>query len=108
MGESVKLGTGRCVVCGSVKARYTLSGKGLAVITCNACNFQGFARSERSDELLRNHVSRDPEPTAAPAAAPVAAPAPADALGTAVAAGFPPKTETAAPAPAPRRSFMSW
>lgn len=104
MGESVRLGTGRCPVCGSVKARFTLSSKQLAVITCNACNFQGFARSEHSDEKLRALIS--PEPAAAPAPAPVA-----DPLGAAVAAGFPPKTE---PQPEPtantggRRSFMSW
>lgn len=99
MGESTKLGSGRCVVCGSGKARYTLSGKGLAVITCNACNFQGFARSERSDELLRNHVSRDPEPGPAPAPGPDPAPAPVPA----------PQPAPPAPAPAPRRSsLMSW
>ncbi len=80
MGESVRLGTGRCPVCGSIKARYTLSAKGLAVITCNACNFQGFARSEHSDEKLRALIT----PEAAPAPPP------------------PP------PAPAPRRSFMQW
>lgn len=98
MGESVRLGTGRCPVCGSVKARFTLSAKQLAVITCNACNFQGFARSEHSDEKLRALIS--PEPAAAPAPAadpPAAAPAP-----------------TPAPQPEPaddtggRRSFMSW
>lgn len=72
-GESVRLGTGRCPVCASSKARYTLSAKGLSVITCNACNFQGFARSERSDELLRANII--PE---APAAAPVPAAAAAD------------------------------
>lgn len=101
MGESTKLGSGRCVVCGSVKARYTLSGKGLAVITCNACNFQGFARSERSDELLRNHVSRDPEPSPAPAPAPGPDPAPAPVPA--------PQPAPPAPAPSPRRSsLMSW
>lgn len=79
-GESVRLGTGRCPVCASSKARYTLSAKGLSVITCNACNFQGFARSERSDELLRANIIPEVPPAAAPAPAAAAAdqaPAPA-------------------------------
>lgn len=99
MGESVKLGTGRCPVCGSVKARYTLSAKQLAVITCNACNFQGFARSEHSDEKLRALITPEaaPAPPPAPAADPSPAPTPAP-----VPAPPPP------PAPAPRRSFMQW
>lgn len=102
MGESVRLGTGRCPVCGSIKARFTLSAKQLAVITCNACNFQGFARSEHSDEKLRALIS--PEPTAAPAPA-ADPPAP----------GAPAPAPSPAPAPQPepattggRRSFMSW
>lgn len=99
MGESVKLGTGRCPVCGSVKARYTLSAKQLAVITCNACNFQGFARSEHSDEKLRALIT--PEAAPAPAPAPVADPSPAPTPAP-VPAPPPP------PAPAPRRSFMQW
>ncbi len=99
MGESVKLGTGRCPVCGSVKARYTLSAKQLAVITCNACNFQGFARSEHSDEKLRALITPEaaPAPPPVPAADPSPAPTPAP-----VPAPPPP------PAPAPRRSFMQW
>ncbi len=99
MGESVKLGTGRCPVCGSVKARYTLSSKQLAVVTCNACNFQGFARSEHSDERLRALITPEASPAPAPVdppPAPAASPAPA-------APAAPPET-----APAGRRSFMSW
>lgn len=94
MAESVRLGTGRCPVCGSVKARFTLSSKQLAVVTCNACNFQGFARSEHSDEKLRSLITPDAAP--APAADPPAAPV----------------EPVAPPAPAPesttRRSFMQW
>lgn len=99
MGESVRLGTGRCPVCGSIKARYTLSAKGLAVITCNACNFQGFARSEHSDEKLRALITPEaaPAPPPAPAADPSPAPTPAP---------VPPPPPP--PAPAPRRSFMQW
>ncbi|MCM3565903.1 hypothetical protein [Hydrogenophaga intermedia] len=98
MGESVKLGTGRCPVCGSVKARYTLSAKQLAVITCNACNFQGFARSEHSDEKLRALITPEAAPPPAPAADPSPAPTPAP---------LPPPPPPA-PAPAPRRSLMQW
>lgn len=96
MAESVRLGTGRCPVCGSLKARFTLSSKQLAVVTCNACNFQGFARSEHSDEKLRSLITLVAPPglAADPPAAPVEPVAPP------------------APAPAPesstRRSFMQW
>lgn len=94
MGESVKLGQGTCPVCRSPKARYTLSAKGLCVITCNGCNFQGFARSERSDELLRDLI-----PKAGPAPSPEPAPpAPAPA----------PEPPPPPPKPEPRRSFLSW
>lgn len=91
MGESVKLGQGTCPVCRSPKARYTLSAKGLAVITCNGCNFQGFARSERSDELLRDLIPKAP----APAADPVTASSPAPAL-------TPPPVWLPAPPPTPQ------
>ena len=105
MGESVRLGSGRCPVCGSIKARFTLSAKGLAVITCNACNFQGFARSEHSDEKLRALISHEPTAAPAPAADPPAPGAP----------GAPTPAPSPAPDPQPepattggRRSFMSW
>lgn len=73
------IGTGRCPIgCGSSKARYTLSAKSLAVGTCNACNCQVFARSDRSDELLRANIVRDtPAPASAAGDAPPPAPAPA-------------------------------
>lgn len=51
------IGTGRCPIgCGSTKARYTLTVKNLACGTCNACNTQVFARSDRSDEVLRANI----------------------------------------------------
>ncbi|MDR7095541.1 hypothetical protein [Hydrogenophaga laconesensis] len=94
MAESVKLGQGICPVCRSAKARYTLSSKQLCVVTCNGCNFQGFARSERSDELLRDLI-----PKAGPAPSPEPAPpAPAPA----------PEPPAPPPPPAPRRSLLSW
>ena len=62
-------------MCSSTKARLSLSSKGLPVLTCNACNFQGFARSDTSDLKLRALLLHD-EP-AAPVPAPLPAPAPA-------------------------------
>lgn len=80
MGEANRIGPGRCPVCASPKARYTLSKNGLCVVTCNACNFQGFARSERSDSLLRDLIATE----------------------------APPPVPPAAPPPAERRSFLQW
>ncbi len=95
MAESTRIGLGRCPVCASGKAHYTLSKKGLVCVTCNSCNFQGFARSERSDELLRANI--------APAAAEAA---PADPVPAAPAAKVD-QVETPPPAEKPRRSsFM--
>jgi hypothetical protein len=58
--ESTSIGAGRCPCCGSLKARFTVSKSQLAVVTCNACNFQGFSRSDRSDELLRAAIQAAP------------------------------------------------
>lgn len=69
------IGVGRCPIgCGSTKARYTLSAKSLTVGTCNACNTQVFARSDRSDELLRANIrpASDPAPEPAPVSSPIA------------------------------------
>lgn len=77
------IGRCRCPVCSSDKARLSLAKSRLVVITCNGCNFQGFARSDRSDEKLRALLIAEPkepqqEPQAAtPAPAPAAPPAPA-------------------------------
>jgi len=72
-----QIGRCKCPVCGGV-ARLSLAKSQLAVVTCNGCNFQGFARSDRSDEKLRALVipeqKQDLTP-AAPAPAPVAVPA---------------------------------
>ncbi len=99
MAESNRIGTGRCPVCASGKAHYTLSKKGLVCVTCNGCNFQGFARSERSDELLRANIA-----PAAAEAAPAEATPPA---ATAAPAAKVDQVETPPPAEKPRRSsFM--
>lgn len=104
MGESTRIGLGSCPVCASPKAHYTLSKKGLVCVTCNSCNFQGFARSERSDELLRGHIK--PPPAEVATLTPVAAAA--DELVESV----PDPAPAAHPAPVEekprRRSLMSW
>lgn len=103
MGESTRIGLGSCPVCASPKAHYTLSKKGLVCVTCNSCNFQGFARSERSDELLRAHIKPATPPAEVSELTPVAA---------AVAEATEPDPDPVQPAPAAepprRRSLMSW
>lgn len=77
-----KIGDGKCPLCAGAM-RVSLSKNGLAVMTCNSCNSQLFARSGRSDELLRACITRPanaPEPAPAPSpstvpAAPAVAPA---------------------------------
>jgi len=100
------IGPCRCPLCGG-KARLTLAKSQLAVITCNGCNFQGFARSDRSDELLRGmRLAVDAAPVATVATSPAgtseaAAPAPVrtDPLPAPVRTGATPPT-TSQPAPA--------
>lgn len=72
MSESTRIGLGSCPVCASPKAHYTLSKKGLVCVTCNGCNFQGFARSERSDEILRAKIKPAAETVAEPVLEPAA------------------------------------
>ncbi len=72
-----EIGACSCPICDSTRARLRFSSKGLAYVTCNACNSQAFARSDRSDELLRGRHAADPQPDPEPvrtavAAAPVA------------------------------------
>lgn len=70
------IGRCKCPLCNSDKARLTLAKSQLAVITCNGCNFQGFARSDRSDELLRARLVADPAPQPEPKPAPEPKPTP--------------------------------
>lgn len=56
MSDENLIGHGTCPLCGNAKARFTFSKKSLACIVCNACNFQGFARSDNSDSRLRSLV----------------------------------------------------
>lgn len=69
------LGRGRCPLCDSKRASLSFSVKNLACLTCNTCNSQVFARSDRSDDLLRALIL-PPEVEAPPIPAPEPAPAP--------------------------------
>lgn len=96
------IGLCRCPLCRSDKARLTLAKTGLPVLTCNACNFQGFARSDRSDEAMRALLATEPAPTPAPAPAdppePQPAPKPAE-----------PPTPQHKPEPAPvKKPAFTW
>lgn len=63
MSEANLIGCGKCPICGNSKARFTVSKKMLACMTCNACNVQIFARSDNSDERLRGFIApAKPEP----------------------------------------------
>jgi hypothetical protein len=93
------IGRGRCPLpgCGSAKARYSLSSKGLVCVTCDRCNMQLFTRSEISDELARAVLgATTPAPAPEPAPAPPA-PAPAPAIDPAP-----------APTPAPAAKPGGW
>lgn len=102
------IGVGRCPIgCGSTKARYTLTVKNLACGTCNACNTQVFARSDRSDEVLRANII--------PATAPAPEPSPlaiADDAAGPIAdsddAGQPAKPPAATPPPPPAKQTNGW
>jgi hypothetical protein len=59
------IGRCTCPVCHG-RARLTLARTQLSVLTCNGCNFQGFARSDRSDGLLRGLLVASDEPTPDP------------------------------------------
>lgn len=90
--DNVPIGKGACPCCGSYTAVFKVSSKQLAYVTCNACNFQGFARSDRSDEKLRERIAKP---------APIAK----DDIKTVA----PEPIETAQQAPSVRKnSFMSW
>jgi hypothetical protein len=74
MPHEKRIGSCTCPICSSRKAEVRVSAKQLAYLVCNACNFQGFARSEQSDRLMRDRITPDseagpgPEPKPAPAA----------------------------------------
>lgn len=65
------IGLCKCPVCGSEKARASVSVRGLVCVTCNRCHMQLFARSEISDERIREKLL--PLPVVAAAEPPRAA-----------------------------------
>lgn len=73
-----RIGAATCPLCKAEALASVMKTKRVC-LTCNRCKFQGFARGDRSDELLRAFIvgALPPDPPApAPAAAPAAAPAP--------------------------------
>ncbi|KQW76594.1 hypothetical protein [Methylibium sp. Root1272] len=68
------IGRCTCPLCRSDRARLSLAKSGLPVLTCNGCNIQLFARSDRSDELVRALIVHEAPPP--PADDPPAPPAP--------------------------------
>ena len=85
-----EIGRCRCPACESTRARLRVSAKQLAYVTCDTCNVQVFARSDRSDALLRALLVVEP------AAAPISATPPAAQISAPV-----PKLPTVAPAARP-------
>lgn len=68
------IGLYKCPCCSSVKARVSVSSKGLAVVTCNRCHLQMFTRSEVSDQHVRDKILAllEAEPVEVAALEPVA------------------------------------
>lgn len=79
MSDSKDIGTGQCPVCSGHAARFSLSKKGLVVVTCMECKMQCFSRGDDSDTRLRALIQARAPDKAAPEdqPAPEAAPAPA-------------------------------
>lgn len=113
---SEAIGQIKCPCCASQKARVSVSKAGRCVVTCNACHFQGFARSDYSDTLIRQGMTpiekaraaeaaapRPPEPAPGQEIAPV--PAPKIEAAPARVAAPEPKQEPAAPAVKPRSAW---
>ena len=72
-----EIGLTRCRYCGSDAAAVRVSAKQLAYIMCNRCNLQTLARSDMSDELLRQSITEPAHRPAANDAGPPPAPVPA-------------------------------
>ncbi len=72
---AVLLGHGACPLCGG-RSRVTLSKNQYAVLTCAHCGIQLFTRSAKSDELVRDRITPDPEPAAEPVRTEAPAPDP--------------------------------
>lgn len=83
MAADRDIGRCKCPVCQSDRAHLRVSSKGLAYVVCNSCQAQVFARSDRSDELLRAMHRPEPDPIGDPAPTPAPAPEPAPPAPTA-------------------------
>jgi len=64
------VGRMKCPICSSKRARVSISKGGRAVLICNACHFQGFARSDYSDTLIRSAMTPEQKVVEAESAAP--------------------------------------
>jgi hypothetical protein len=86
--------------------RVALSKKDLACMTCDSCNCQLFARSGRSDELLRARINKTAQEPAKAPEAPIPSPLPEKTRPAAAIAAPAP----VAPDPKPQRGFglMKW
>lgn len=83
---STLIGHFTCGICGSDRARVTLSKARLPVITCQRCHSQTFARGDLSDDLVRAKLRpveapaperpREPAEAAAPSPSTPIPPAP--------------------------------
>ena len=76
-----RIGRGRCPLCKSAKAFVSVSKRQLALITCNSCHSQTFARSDASDGIIRaefliNTPDAANEPITAPVSPAATEPAP--------------------------------
>lgn len=100
------IGACRCPICGKT-ASLRLSNKQLAYILADCCNAQIFARSDKSDRLLRDMHIPDGGP-ALPAPEPAPAPSPTPTPKPAPAAKPAPEPAPQPEPPAPSKGGMGW
>jgi hypothetical protein len=65
------IGEVTCETCGWEHAKVKTTKKGMAMIYCDSCGGQNFARTEKGDKAIRAKM-RALKPAAAPGAAPAA------------------------------------
>ena len=98
------IGVARCPLCGG-RARLSLAKTNLPVMTMNCCNAQLFARSDRSDLLMRGLLHAPGEVAPEPVATPASAPAP---IVTPVRAETPEPVRTEKPRATLFGGLMQW
>lgn len=100
-----EIGRCSCPVCKSTRARLRVSTKQLAYVTCDTCNAQVFARSDRSDEALRAlHINDEQAPAQETAKQPAKQPEPVQQDKAPAATPVPAQ----AAAPVIQKTGMSW